>query len=157
MKLYNAYSKKEQKETGQAIARASRDNKPSPYMVEEGEDDYERNLHSARFIRPPISNPSNWYHLVPTKYNQVYKSVSTKHILGVDCAVAPQVRNWHNFSGAEYRAQPKFWFGLGWGCPLWVNLDSRERMEAGLYRTYQAIAFCLLCLGFGFRNSGSGK
>ena len=91
MKLHSAYAKKEKQETGQAISRASRDTKPAKIYIEGGEDDCDKVFTAGRWLRPPISKPSVWYQYVPVKYNTIYKSLSYKHMLGMDCAVAPQV------------------------------------------------------------------
>ena len=92
MQLQKAYAKKEQKETGQSIGKASRDVRPSSVQVEAGDDDCDKKLHPGRFLRPPISRPKHWYgQMVPIKYNHIYRNIPMKHIVGLDTVVAPQV------------------------------------------------------------------
>ena len=91
MQLHKVYSKKEQKEQGQAIGRATKDSKPPEVDIEAGKDDCNTKLHVARFLRMPISRPKDWYHRVPTKHTHSYRNVPVKHALGLDSAVAPAV------------------------------------------------------------------
>ena len=91
MKLHSAYMKKEKQDTGQAISRASKDSKPPKVFIEGGEDDCDEVFTAGRWLRPPISKPDKWYKYIPIKYSTVYRSINFKHILGQDCAVAPQI------------------------------------------------------------------
>ena len=89
MALQKVYLKKETKEQGQAIGRATRDVKPPVVTFGEEEDDCDEKLASSRWQRMPVSGPSNWYHKVPIKINHQYRNIPMKHILGTDSAVAP--------------------------------------------------------------------
>ena len=91
MQLHKVYLKKEQKEQGQAIGRATKDSRPPVQKLEEGEDDCDKQLHDARFLRMPISRPKHWYHKIPVKHNHSYRNIPVRHVLGMDSAVAPAV------------------------------------------------------------------
>ena len=89
--LQKAMNKKEQRETGQAICRASRDNKPPKVHVPGADDDCDEILAPHRFLRPPVGPQKKWYKMVPTKYSHIYRNLSVRHMAGIDSVVAPQV------------------------------------------------------------------
>ena len=91
MALHKVYQKKEQKEQGQAIGRATKDSKPSSVEFKTAKDDCDKVLHDARFLRMPVSKPKHWYHKVPIKHTTNYRNIPVKHILGTDIACAPAV------------------------------------------------------------------
>ena len=91
MSLQKAMTKKEMKEQGQNICKAKRDSKPPLVKIAGGEDDCDRTLVSARFLRPPVSAPKKWFRQVPVKYSHVYRNIPLKHMLGLDSIVAPSV------------------------------------------------------------------
>merc|ERR1711954_497585 len=75
MQLHKVYQKKEQKEQGQAIGKATKDAKPPVVSWEPEEDDCDKELHGARFQRMPISRPKHWYHMVPVKHPHGYRNI----------------------------------------------------------------------------------
>ena len=89
MALQKVYQKKENKEQGQAIGRATRDVKPPVVTFKEEEDDCDEKLASSRWQRMPVSRPSSWFHKIPLKINHQFRNIPMKHILGTDSAVAP--------------------------------------------------------------------
>ena len=91
MTLHKVYSKKEQKEQGRAIGRATKDSKPPCIALEAAEDDCDTKLHNGRFQRMPISRPKNWYHKIPIKHTHAYRNIPVRHVLGVDSICAPAV------------------------------------------------------------------
>ena len=91
MALHKVYQKKEQKEQGQAIGRATKDNKPPSVSFKASADDCDKSLHDARFLRMPVSKPKHWYDKVPVKHASSYRNIPVKHIIGMDSVVAPSV------------------------------------------------------------------
>ena len=63
MKLHTAYSAREKQQTGQAIAKASKDSKPPKLRIVGGEDDCDTVFTAGRWLRPPVSKPSVWYNI----------------------------------------------------------------------------------------------
>ena len=61
MTLHKVYLKKEQKEQGQAIGRATKDTKPPLVRFEAANDDCDKELNPARFQRMPISCPKHYW------------------------------------------------------------------------------------------------
>ena len=91
MTLQKVYQKKEQRDQGQAIGKATKDNKPPAVQFKAETDDCDKSLAAARFQRMPISKPKHWWHKVPMRHTHNYRNIPMKHVLGLDTAVAPAV------------------------------------------------------------------
>ncbi len=64
---------KEREKLGLGGEVFSRDSKPKAKKFKKGADDGERELHPARFLPLPHSEPATYWHLVPTTHEHVYR------------------------------------------------------------------------------------
>ena len=89
--IYKLTEAKQKKESGQAIARMTKDCLPQKRKIKSGEDNCYDVLHPARFERPLLSTPDKWWSQVPVNYTHVYRNIPLKHITGKTSLVAPGV------------------------------------------------------------------
>ena len=89
--IYKIHAEREKKESGQAIAKASKDKLPAMVNLAKSRDNCVDKLAVARWLRMPVSSPELWYKEVPTKRTEIYRNIPLKHLLGSDTIVAKNV------------------------------------------------------------------
>ena len=94
MAMHNAWLKQQKHQSSQqASGKFSRDGVMPvlDYKKEPEKDDGSRLLHSARFQRMPLAEPSEWYHRVPQVLEPVMINAIPLKVSGSNNQVSPQV------------------------------------------------------------------
>ncbi len=86
---------KERERKGLAGEGFVRDSKPKAKKYPEMEDDGDRKLHPARFASLPISEPKDYWDLVPTAKEEIYRHLPLQHF-GVENVAEATVVKMHN-------------------------------------------------------------
>ena len=67
------------------MERATKDVKPKNISFKEGDDNRNDVIHAASLLRSPISNPENYWQLMPKKRKAIFKAMPLKFLGGNSC------------------------------------------------------------------------
>ena len=83
-------SELKEKQSKSKSGKEKQDEKIKTIKIKAGEDNAETLLHDQRFLlRTPLKDPKEYWHLVPTKWQEVNKSIYLEHI-GLDNICSPR-------------------------------------------------------------------
>ena len=85
-------SKKEEK------GRAKKDTPPPVTVFAEEKDDCQTHLHSARWLRYPITSPKDWFTKMPIRRQPVFKALKLKFFGGSNCLASKTIEKCHDRS-----------------------------------------------------------
>ena len=71
-------AEKKIKDLGEEIC--TKDERPLKVKYKAQSDDGKRKLHPARWNRPPLAHPKNYYHLIPTKHEVIIRNFPNDHL-----------------------------------------------------------------------------
>ena len=96
----NHLLKKRIEEKAQARAKGagkiSKDVPPKPITFLEETDDCKTDLHPARWLRIPITDPSKWWQKTPKNRNEIFKAIPLKFLGGDNCIAAKTIEKCHD-------------------------------------------------------------